>query len=57
MIRRLLCRVGIHRWQYLLAMPTWGRGDEYQPGIWCIWCCAKSPHRPGAFARDEARRG
>jgi len=46
-IRRLLCALGLHTWQYLLAPPTWERGDRYDPGIWCIWCSRRGPRGPG----------
>lgn len=47
MIRRLLCALGLHRWQYLLAPPTWRRGDRYDPGVWCIFCGERGPRGPG----------
>jgi len=50
-MRRLLCRLGLHRWQYLLAPPTFKKGDDYEPGIWCIFCGARSRHRPGEVVR------
>ena len=32
-MRRLLCRLGLRHWQYLLAPPTWrGQSDRYEPG-------------------------
>ena len=45
--RILLCRLGIHRWQYLMAPPTWRIRDSYEAGLWCIFCGAKHPARPG----------
>jgi len=47
MMRRLLCWLGFHTYQYLLAPPTWRRGDRYDPGIWCIWCCKRGPRGSG----------
>lgn len=47
MIRPFLCAVGLHRWQYLLAPPTWKRGDAYDPGVWCIFCGKRGPRGPG----------
>jgi len=47
MIRRLLCWLGIHYYQYLLAPPTWKRGDKYDPGVWCIFCNRRGPRGPG----------
>lgn len=37
-LRPVLCAFGLHRWQYLLAPPSWQRGDKYAPGVWCIFC-------------------
>ncbi|MCK6482255.1 MAG: hypothetical protein L6R43_19550 [Planctomycetes bacterium] len=56
MIRRLLCRIGIHHWQYLLAPPSWRRGDRYDPGIWCIFCGSRGPRGPGDGARVPSDR-
>jgi hypothetical protein len=46
-IRRLLCALGFHFWQYLLAPPSWKRGDRYDPGVWCIFCGKRGPRGPG----------
>jgi hypothetical protein len=45
---RLRCRLGLHRWQYLLAPPKWKKRDDYEPGIWCIFCGRKHRHDPRA---------
>ncbi len=33
--------MGIHRWQYMMAPPTFRRGDDYYPGVWCIFCAKR----------------
>jgi len=47
MIRRLLCFLGWHYWQFLMAPPSCRRGDHYDPGIWCIFCNRRGPRSPG----------
>ena len=37
-LRRVLCAIGVHRWQWLLAPPTYQTGDDYEAGVWCIFC-------------------
>ena len=54
-MRRLLCALGLHTYQYLLAPPTWTRGDGYDPGIWCIWCSKRGPRGPGDGALAARR--
>ena len=49
--RRLLCRLGLHRWQYLMSPPAWQIRDAYESGIWCIFCGAKHPAKPGRGGR------
>ena len=48
LIRRVRCRLGFHRWQLLLAAPGWHKGDDYDKGIWCIFCGARHPCEPGS---------
>ena len=55
-MRRLLCRIGAHHWQYLLAPPTWrGQSDRYEPGIFCIFCTRRSRHEPGSLGAGRLR--
>ena len=55
-MRRLLCRIGAHHWQYLLAPPTWrGQSDRYEPGIFCIFSAKRSRHEPGSLGAGRLR--
>ena len=47
--RRLCCRLGLHRWQYLLAPSDWRKGDDYAPGIYCIFCNVRHHIEPGSL--------
>jgi hypothetical protein len=49
MIRRLLCVVGLHRWQLLYEPPGMkpGESGRYRKGIWCVFCGRESRHAPG----------
>ncbi len=51
--RRILCLLGWHYWQYLLAPPTWRKGDDYEPGVWCIFCATRHPWRRKAGTNGE----
>lgn len=39
---RALCVLGVHRFQWLKAPPTWVRGDAIESGHYCIWCGRKA---------------
>ena len=49
MIRRLLCRLGIHRWQILYEPPHARGGVGYRKAVFCVFCSKEHPCPPGAL--------
>jgi len=47
-VRRLLCRVGVHRWQILYEPPK-ARGERYRKAVYCVACNVEAPFTPGEF--------
>ena len=46
-IRRLLCRVGLHRWQMLYEPPHLATTGEYRKALFCIHCAVEASWLPG----------
>lgn len=48
-LRRLLCRLGIHRWQILYEPPHIVTTGQYRKAVFCIHCSQEAPWAPGEF--------